>query len=361
MPAQGRLTLLLRRILRERTTPARTGLAVALGVLIGLSPFYGLHLFLCVAAATLLGLNRAITYLAANISIPPLFPFLAFASVQAGNFVLHGRLVPVSIDSLRSMDPWTFGVDWLLGSVLVGLVLAAPAGLVSFALMRRFRARHPLLEDPWTAPIDSVGALYRGRGTRGYVRGKLTHDPVARQLAAEAPFPSPVLDLGCGRGQLLLFLATLDPNLGGVGVDHDDTKLLIAREAAGNVERLSWTSADVRSFPLPRSGTIFLIDVLHYLPVQDQDDLVRRAVAALASGGHLYIRDLDRGAGWRAMVTIWQERLGVRLRFNRTSTLCFRPIGQIVSLLQALGLDVRVTDSHGGLPLANVLVHARKP
>ena len=69
---------LLGRIASERTTPARTGIAVGLGVLIGTTPFFGFHLAICLTLATVLGLNRVITYLAANISVPWVAPLLIF-------------------------------------------------------------------------------------------------------------------------------------------------------------------------------------------------------------------------------------------------------------------------------------------
>jgi len=52
-----RLRELLYRLRTEGDTPGRQAGAVALGVLIGCSPFYGLHLALCVVFARLLRLG----------------------------------------------------------------------------------------------------------------------------------------------------------------------------------------------------------------------------------------------------------------------------------------------------------------
>ncbi len=140
---KARLQRLVHRLATERTTPARTGVAVAVGVLIGTSPFFGLHFPLCLAAATVLGVNRAITYLASQVSFPPLFPFLTFASVQVGSLVLHGHTLPVELATIETLELSGVARDWLVGSLLVGSALALPAGLGAYAAVRAYRARHP--------------------------------------------------------------------------------------------------------------------------------------------------------------------------------------------------------------------------
>ena len=69
---------LLKQVATEQNSPAQLGAAVAMGIIIGTTPFYGFHLGICIVIATLLRLNRALTYLAANISLPWVIPFLLF-------------------------------------------------------------------------------------------------------------------------------------------------------------------------------------------------------------------------------------------------------------------------------------------
>lgn len=177
---------LVHRIMSERTTPVRTGFAVGLGVAIGTSPFFGFHLAICLAAATILGLNRAITYIAANISVPWIAPFLIFASVQTGNFILQGSLLSVDLHAVAALDPWRFGAAWGVGSLVVGTVLGVPAGLGAFVFTRAYRRRHPLAVDPAQVAFAATVKAYAdcGRFAQGYVRGKLKLDLIFRQLVA---------------------------------------------------------------------------------------------------------------------------------------------------------------------------------
>ena len=63
-----KLRELLYRLRVEGGSPGRQAAAVALGLFIGCTPLYGLHLPLCIIFARMLGVNRIKTYLAAHIS-----------------------------------------------------------------------------------------------------------------------------------------------------------------------------------------------------------------------------------------------------------------------------------------------------
>jgi 2-polyprenyl-3-methyl-5-hydroxy-6-metoxy-1,4-benzoquinol methylase len=211
--------------------------------------------------------------------------------------------------------------------------------------------------------MRAVAARYDpvGRFAAGYARGKLEHDPAYRQLAERLPFASPVVDLGCGRGQTALLLAELQPGVEVRGIDWEAKKVEQARRAAEGLAGVSFDVGDVREVRVPEAGTILIIDVLHYAPVAVQDTILERAVAALRPGGRLFVRDLDLDAGWRARTTVWQERVGTWLGLNRGATLAFRPASAVVAQLEALGLTTEVIPSSADLPLANVLIAARRP
>ena len=65
----------------EGMSPGKQAAAVALGVFIGVSPLYGLHLALCLLFARLFRLNPGLTYLAAHISLPGVTPFPSQANM----------------------------------------------------------------------------------------------------------------------------------------------------------------------------------------------------------------------------------------------------------------------------------------
>lgn len=216
-----------------------------------------------------------------------------------------------------------------------------------------------LIDQAMRAAASCYGAA--PRSVQGYVRGKFSWDPVYRQIAHCAPFPSPIIDAGCGQGQLMVLLATLQPGLEGLGLDWDAGKLEGARAGTAGLTGFRIEQADLHEYSFQPAGTIFLIDVLHYLAPDAQDAVLQRAVAALLPGGRLYLRDVDRTTGLRSLINRWQEQVGRLFGLHKGQGLHFRPVSELTAVLTGLGLEVSDVPSWGRLPLSNRLVEARKP
>jgi uncharacterized protein (DUF2062 family) len=133
-------------LIAERSTPGRLAWAVASGVLIGTTPFWGLHWAIALLVATVFGLNRVVVYLATNISVPIIAPLLIFGSVQLGSWCLTGAFLPLRFAQLRLVDPRDFFAAWLVGSLFLGASLGASLGVAAYFFARRFRP--PRLPTP---------------------------------------------------------------------------------------------------------------------------------------------------------------------------------------------------------------------
>ncbi len=108
----------------EHTAPSRLGLAVAVGVFVGLSPFYGLHWALALGLASVLRLNRLTVLLASNISIPPLAPGIVVCNIMVGDLIRFGRLQPVPLIEAQGL---LHGLS-LLGTELPGRFVSCLVG-----------------------------------------------------------------------------------------------------------------------------------------------------------------------------------------------------------------------------------------
>lgn len=371
-----RLRELLHRLRTEGDTPERQAAAVALGVLIGCSPFYGLHLALSVVLASLLRLNRALTYLAAHVSLPGLWPLLVFGEIQVGRWLRGGGRLPIRPAELRRLDPWQFGMDLLVGSAIVGVALAVPLALFTWRAARARRkepAVHDLIEETAFRYLES------GMFDWEFARGKLRHDPVYLQLLQRGILPGPIedqgrlLDLGCGRGILLSLLVTArerlarglypegwppPPRLELTGIESSLKAATAARNALGAEAEIQ--VADLMDAPLPAARAVLLLDVLHYLPAAAQEELLARVAAALAPGGLLLIRDADAAGGWRFTATRIQERTCALARRHWKQRFHYRSAAQWRRLLEATGFQVEVEPMAEGTPYANVLFAARR-
>jgi uncharacterized protein (DUF2062 family)/trans-aconitate methyltransferase len=366
---------LLYELRTEGESPARQAAAVAAGVFIGCSPFYGLHLALCILVARLFRLNQIRTYVAAHVSLPFLWPLLLIAELDAGRLVRGAPPLALSLAEVRHLRPWQFGVDLLVGSALVGALLAAVLATLTYrrACSRR---RHPDVE----ALIDETSRRYIPAGVFAweFVRGKLRHDPLYFALLARGGLPEEglLLDLGCGRGILMALLATAraqaergifpagwtapGPGLRFQGVDFRDKAARAARQALGGEATIS--TADLRALrpgELPQAAAIFLLDVLHYLAPEEQEELLDHAAAALAPGGLLVVREADAAAGGAFARTRAAERLAALLRGDLRQRLAFRSAAEWTARLAERGLAVRAIPMSRGTPFANVLLEAR--
>lgn len=344
-----------RRLRGGELSPGRAAASVAVGLLIGCTPLFGLHLVLVLLVCVPLGLDAVVAYLAANISNPFVAPFLITLEIEVGSLVLSGHHAPFGIAQARSVGVGGFVAQAALGSIIVGGAFAAVGAAVAWQVASwRVARRHRSL----AAAIDRTIARYRGapRGDRYYVASKLRSDPVVAAVAGlDVPFGA-VLDLGSGRGQLALCLAELGSCARVRGIDWDARKVAIAARAAGG--SASFEQGDVESADLPPSDTILLVDVLHYFPPVRQDAVLARAAAALRPGGRLVVRETDANARGPGKLLRAVERLLVRTGYNRGEKVYFRPAREIEATLEALGLEVRRLEAQLS---ANALIVATRP
>ena len=371
---------LLYRLRTEGDSPARVAAAVGVGVFIGCSPFWGFHLLICLVVARILGLNRILTALASHISFPGFSLILIGVEVQIGRRL---RGVPLlSIHSFRPDDLWRlvwwkqFGGDLMVGSLIVGPILALAAALPTYRIALR-RSREP----ERNALIEEAAYRYLGTGLWHWelVRGKLRYDPVYFSLLRSTALPDAgrLLDLGCGRGILFsLLLAARAQAVRGVypaawappplhlsfsGIEKSAKTAEVAREALGAEAHIEVGDlGDLDMAVLPAADAVVLLDVLHYLPAAAQETLLTRAVAVLPPGGLLLIRDADAAGGWRFTATRIQERFSALARRHWRQRFHYRSRGEWRRLLEALGLTVSDAPMAEGTPYANVLLTGRK-
>lgn len=116
----------------ERGTPRELAWAVALGVFAGCTPAVGVHGWVAVGLATLFRKNRLFAWLGSRISNFVILPWIVLLEVQLSHRVRTGSFAPITkehvIDQAASLL-----LDWILGSIPVGLLLGALLGAVEYA------------------------------------------------------------------------------------------------------------------------------------------------------------------------------------------------------------------------------------
>jgi uncharacterized protein (DUF2062 family) len=94
--------------LRANASPLRASLSLAFGILVGFSPFYGMHVIIALPLAFLLRLNRPLVLLGVSTTVLPVVPFWIAAGIFTGKIVIPietaGRLVESSRSALPALD-----------------------------------------------------------------------------------------------------------------------------------------------------------------------------------------------------------------------------------------------------------------
>jgi 2-polyprenyl-3-methyl-5-hydroxy-6-metoxy-1,4-benzoquinol methylase len=268
---------------------------------------------------------------------------------------------------------------------LIGLALAITGGALVYgfaSIKRRYAPGHerepyelPAEAPTWWHAVERVASRYQpvrvgstpAERTRfHYVRIKLLGDPVTKMIADLHEGPRAlgrVLDIGTGRGQIPIVLLELGRAEAVHGLDWDEGKIEAARHAVEQPPPLTATFevANAAEAELPAADTVLLIDVLHYLTLDEQAALLDRAARAVLPGGRMVVREADTERGWRSWMTLGEELFFTALRFNRGARVRFQPARAIAARLQAAGLETEVRPAWGKTPFSNVLILGSRP
>jgi uncharacterized protein (DUF2062 family) len=195
----------------EHTTPRKLAAGIGVGVFIGTSPFWGLHLGISVVLATIFRLNRILVYTVANVaSVPALF--VVFAEIQVGHKVLHRRWFDLGLGELRDKGAEAFAMSlvhqireaglsgivasFVVGGVIVAAVLGLTAGLIAWLIAR---AGH--VSDAWHELANRIALRFAHVSIRDAegARSRLLGDPIFPFMFHEPSIVQAqrILDLGC--------------------------------------------------------------------------------------------------------------------------------------------------------------------
>lgn len=133
--------------LGHQDSPTKKALSVALGVFIGLSPFWGFHTLIVISLAILFNLNKAIAFGFSNVSLPPFIPFVLYASSKIGQTIL-------GVDYNYTLEMFKNGFEitdhlktYVVGSFTLAIIAASVLGIASFIVFSVFTKKNISLQN----------------------------------------------------------------------------------------------------------------------------------------------------------------------------------------------------------------------
>jgi 2-polyprenyl-3-methyl-5-hydroxy-6-metoxy-1,4-benzoquinol methylase len=167
-----------------------------------------------------------------------------------------------------------------------------------------------------------------------------------------------VLDVGCGFGLWTAYFAQMHPERRFVGIDPSAARIDMARRVAEHVG----AQAEFRAENIQTSNldgpfdAAYLLDVLHHIPRADQVAVIERIHDLLVPGGVLIIKDVTTKPWLGLKFTEYLDR--VMVGFDEE--LAYRHHGEWKTILENLGLSVRVVRVPDILPYPHVVIAATK-
>ena len=336
-------------------TPARAAFSVGIGILVGCTPFFGLHWLIVAVLCLPLRLDLAISYISTHIANPLVAPFIVMADIKMGA-VLLGRPVPHLSDAHLSDLHNTLGtyfIEAAAGSLVVGTACGVVGGvLAALVVSRRSEPPKHLLEA-----IERTSARY-GEPTSGeaqIVLGRLKGDPALERIDALEGELGALFDGGCSRGELGLCLQELGRATTVTGVDVHAEHVATAQAAQLPTDHFSVGDLADCEFD---ADTVLLSDVLRSMSTEAQASLLQRVADSLKPGGRLIVRELD------AKFTLWTRLTAllarVDARLDGFKRLKFRTADEWVEALKEAGLECRVESLPSRLLHGNVMIVGSK-
>jgi glycosyltransferase involved in cell wall biosynthesis len=121
-------TLIRDAAINENESNFKKAISIGFGFFIGIVPIWGFQLLLGIPLAILFRMNKLLFIASANISIPPMIPFIIYLSYYVGGFFVESS---VSITSVKNITLETIHIN-MMQYALGATVLAVIAGLFFF-------------------------------------------------------------------------------------------------------------------------------------------------------------------------------------------------------------------------------------
>ena len=192
----------------------------------------------------------------------------------------------------------------------------------------------------------SKNYIYKGPVLEWYMRIKIKLENNYRLFESLLPKKGTITDIGCGYGFLPYMLSFMSADRILIGTDYDDEKIAVANSCFSKNKNISFFTSDVTECELPKSDAFILSDILHYLPIKEQEKLITKCINTINPNGMILIRDADKSLANRHKGTRYTEFFSTKFGFNKTKNeLEFVSSDFIVDIVKKHNMQIEKIDN----------------
>lgn len=129
-----------RNLFNTGASNAQLAKEIGFGFFMGIVPIWGYQMLTAVFLSHLMRMNKVVVLLAANISLPPVMPFIIYGSYLLGGWVIDTTEKPLTFDS--ELDLATLSghfLQYVVGAVMLAVAAGIVGSLLFYILFTLFR------------------------------------------------------------------------------------------------------------------------------------------------------------------------------------------------------------------------------
>ncbi len=172
--------------------------------------------------------------------------------------------------------------------------------------------------------VRDIVRSYESPIVRAYatVRFQILRQRFLDEIGQYLPEQGRILDVGCGFGLFALYFAGQSSGRYVQGFDYNQRRIAMAARSAEQLGlgNCRFSVADAATTPIDQPfDAVYMLDILHHIPVEAVAPLIGRITQNLAPGGKLIVKDvadrpahkrwftwaLDKAMDYKTPVTYW--------------------------------------------------------
>jgi len=188
--------------------------------------------------------------------------------------------------------------------------------------------------------------VYKGPDIEWYSKIKIKLEDYYRFFDEIIPRKCKIYDLGCGMGFLTYMLSLTSKERVITGIDYDNSKISVAENSFLKNSKTNFVNGDITEIDFEKADVFILNDVLHYLDIESQKNLIIKCTGSLNDNGFVIIRDGDSSDTEKHKNTATTEKYSTGLGFNRTNgNLSFISMSDLEKISFESGMNIAVLKS----------------